>query len=145
VRHGIQSAGKISYFVTYTLYVLLTILLLRVIFLPGAMGGILYLFKPDFSKLFTVKIWSEAATQCFFQFNIGMGICTTFSSFRKVDSKLVQSSRYIPIGTQFFSHQKLFYSQRADRPIDRSGCIRIPRVLQRLERYNFRRSANRGC
>lgn len=47
------------------------------------------MFKPDWSKLFTVKIWSDALTQGFGQFSVGYG-CTQFlSRFREVQKPIV--------------------------------------------------------
>lgn len=79
----------------------MTILLLRVITLEGAIEGIKYMFIPDISKLFTVKIWTEAATQSCFQYTCGLGLGTTLASFRKIDSKVVRASTLIPVINAF--------------------------------------------
>ena len=48
--------------------------------LPGAMGGISFLFKPDFSKITTSTIL-EALGQAFFSLSIGMGTLITYASY----------------------------------------------------------------
>lgn len=40
-------------------YVFLFILLLRGLFLPGALDGIIYYLKPDWEKLTRVQVWIE--------------------------------------------------------------------------------------
>lgn len=42
-------------------YFILTILLVRGLFLTGAGKGIYYLFVPDFNKLFEPQVWVDAA------------------------------------------------------------------------------------
>lgn len=65
--------------------------------MEGARHGIAFMLYPDFSKLFTVKIWTEAATQTFFQYSIGIGVGQTLSSFRNVDAKVFQFAKFCPI------------------------------------------------
>ena len=56
---GVKSLGKVVY-VTATLpYILLTILLVRVVMLPGASDGIRYYLIPDWGKLLDIKVSSN--------------------------------------------------------------------------------------
>ena len=124
--NGIKTTGKIAYFTVLSPYVLLTILLIRVLMLDGSYSGIKYMFKPDFSKLFDVKIWTDAATQAFFQFGSGQGLAITLNSFRKIGSSVVFSSRMLVILNTLnglFCSIIVFgflgyYSQNFDIPID---------------------------
>ena len=69
----------------------------RVSTLSGFSTGLIYLLKPDFSKLFTVDIWKDAMIQVFFQLSLGQGCMITFASFRDVKEKIVLPTRLIPV------------------------------------------------
>ena len=82
IRNGIKQTGKIAYFTVIAPYVLIFILQIRVCFLEGSFYGMKFQFVPNFSKLLTVQIWSEAATQALFQYSLGIGVGVTFARFR---------------------------------------------------------------
>ena len=42
-------------------YILLVILLIRGLFLDGALNGIAYLIKPDLSRIFDANVWVDAS------------------------------------------------------------------------------------
>ena len=56
---GVESTGKIVYVVVPLPYVLLLILLIRGLTLEGSLGGLAYLFYPDWSKLAHIKVWRD--------------------------------------------------------------------------------------
>lgn len=81
IWRGIKTSGKVMYFTATFPYVIMTILLIRGITLPGSLEGIkVYLF-PDLSKLKTLKVWIDAATQIFYSYSIGFGTLTVLGSF----------------------------------------------------------------
>lgn len=53
---GVKSLGKVVYVTATAPYVFLTILLIRGCLLPGAVDGILFYIKPDFSRLLEFKV-----------------------------------------------------------------------------------------
>jgi SNF family Na+-dependent transporter len=97
LKNGIKTTGRIAYVTALGPYVLLVILAVRVVFLDGWSSGVLHLFKPDFSKLFTGKVWYAAAGQIFFQIGTGIGVNQTLASFRKVDAPLVKFASWGPM------------------------------------------------
>lgn len=88
VIKGIKTAGKVVYFTSLFPYIILTILLIRGATLPGALEGILFYIKPDWSKLLKPDVWADAASQTFYSFGIACGSLVTLASFNKV-SRLV--------------------------------------------------------
>lgn len=83
VQKGIEKYSKI---LMPLLVVLLIILVIRSVTLPGASGGISFLFRPDFSKITTSSVL-EALGQTFFSLSIGMGTLITYGSYiQKTDN-----------------------------------------------------------
>lgn len=64
-------------------YVFLFILLLRGLFLPGALQGIIYYLKPDWEKLTRLQVWSDAGTQIFYSYGIGIAALVALGSYNK--------------------------------------------------------------
>jgi solute carrier family 6 (neurotransmitter transporter, glycine) member 5/9 len=48
---GVKSSGKVSYFLALFPYAVLITLLIRAVTLEGAIDGIIFFIKPDFSTL----------------------------------------------------------------------------------------------
>ncbi|MDD4426228.1 MAG: sodium-dependent transporter [Mariniphaga sp.] len=84
VQKGIEKYSKI---LMPLLVVLLIILVIRSLTLPGAAGGVQFLFKPDFSKI-TTKTILEALGQAFFSLSIGMGTLITYGSYIQKKDRL---------------------------------------------------------
>jgi NSS family neurotransmitter:Na+ symporter len=79
VQHGIERASKIM---MPALFVLLLVLLVRALTFPGAMEGLAWFLKPDFSRLTAAGVLS-AVGQCFFSIGIGMAGGLAFGSYLK--------------------------------------------------------------
>ncbi len=77
VSGGIELTTKI---LMPVLLVILLILAVRSVTLPGGMDGLVYLFKPDFSKINGVVIMS-ALGQALFSLSLGMGAMITYGSY----------------------------------------------------------------
>ncbi len=77
VRKGIEKYSKI---LMPFLVLLLVSLSVRAITLPGSMGGLDFLFNPDFSKI-NASVVLGALGQAFFSLSIGMGALITYSSY----------------------------------------------------------------
>ena len=83
VKKGIELANKIF---MPMLFIIILIILARAITLDGAIKGLNYLFKPDFSKILDPKVWVAAYGQIFFTLSICFAIMITYSSYLPDDA-----------------------------------------------------------
>ena len=93
VKKGIEKYTKI---LMPVLFVLLIVLCIRSLTLEGSKAGLLFLFKPDITKI-TPKIILEALGQSFFSLSIGMGTLITYGSYIRKDEKLTSSATLVTI------------------------------------------------
>ena len=89
VKAGIERASKIMMPV---LFVMVIALIARVIMLPGAIEGVNYMFQPDFSKIWDVKVWAAAYGQIFFTLSIGFSIMLAYSSYLPEKSDITNNA-----------------------------------------------------
>jgi len=78
VKSGIEKLSKI---LMPVLFVMVLFLIVRISFLDGAMNGLNFMFKPDFSKLLDPKVWAAAYGQIFYSLSIGFSIMLAYSSY----------------------------------------------------------------
>ncbi|XP_064627446.1 sodium-dependent proline transporter-like [Lineus longissimus] len=100
---GVQSVGKVAYVTAIAPYVLLTVLLIRGCLLPGAVNGIIYYIKPEWSKLLDFRIWVEAAFQIFYSTGVASGSIITFSSYNKFKNNCQRDTFFIVIANSMTS------------------------------------------
>ena len=102
VEKGIE---KVSKFMMPVLVVLSIGISVYTIFLPGAMEGVIYYIKPDFSNFsFTTVI--AAMGQLFYSMSLAMGIMITYGSYMKKDVNVETATRQISLfdtGIAFFA------------------------------------------
>jgi neurotransmitter:Na+ symporter, NSS family len=77
VKNGIEKYAKI---LMPVLLVIIIIIAVRSLTLPGAMQGLTFLFRPDFSKI-DANVLLMALGQAFFSLSIGMGALITYGSY----------------------------------------------------------------
>ncbi|MBR6661180.1 MAG: sodium-dependent transporter [Bacteroidales bacterium] len=86
VKKGIEKYSKIMMPI---LFIMVTILAVRNLFLDGASEGLSYLFKPDFSAV-TASTVMAALGQSFFSLSIGCGTILTYASYVKKEENLIK-------------------------------------------------------
>lgn len=94
VKGGIERFNKIS---LPALFVLILIITAYSISLPGAVSGVSYLVKPDFSKL-SAGVISSAVGQSFFSLSLGVGTMLTYASYMRKEDNIVTTG----LGTAAF-------------------------------------------
>ena len=80
IKNGAKITGKVVIITAMAPFVILFLLVLRGLFLNGALEGIVYLFKPKWHMLWNYTIWTDAVTQVFYQLSIGIGVITNLSA-----------------------------------------------------------------
>lgn len=93
VEKGIEKVSKVMMPV---LVVLSLFIAIYSICMPGAIDGIIYYIKPDFSK-FSVTTVLAALGQLFYSMSLAMGIMITYGSYMKKDVSLESSVTQIEI------------------------------------------------
>lgn len=93
VRNGIEKASKI---LMPLLFVLLVVLVIASCTLPGAMKGVEFLLKPDFSKV-DENVMLEALGQAFFSLSLGTACLCTYASYFGRNTNLLKSAGQIAL------------------------------------------------
>jgi neurotransmitter:Na+ symporter, NSS family len=93
VKKGIEKYSKIL--MPFLLF-LLIVLCIRSITLPGAMEGITFLFRPDFSKI-NANVLLSALGQAAFSLSIGMGALITYASYFPKNTNLSNTAVEVSI------------------------------------------------
>ncbi len=88
VQNGIEKYSKV---LMPLLLLILIILGVRSILLPGSKEGLVFLFKPDFSKI-TGEVLINALGQVFFSLSVGMGALITYGSYIKKDDNMATTA-----------------------------------------------------
>ncbi len=93
VEKGVEKVSKVMMPVLVGLSIVIAV---RSVFLPGAMEGVLFYIKPDFSK-FSVELVLGAMGQLFYSMSLAMGIMITYGSYMKKDVSIESSVHQIEI------------------------------------------------
>ncbi len=93
VEKGVEKVSKVM----MPILVLLTIFIaVYTMFMPGAMQGVIYYIKPDFSH-FSATTVLAAMGQLFYSMSIAMGIMITYGSYMKKDISIEASVKQIEL------------------------------------------------
>ncbi|XP_067651013.1 sodium- and chloride-dependent glycine transporter 2-like [Haliotis asinina] len=108
---GVKSVGKVVYVTAILPYLLLTLILIRAVTLPGAVQGIIYYIKPDFSRLTDVQVWLEAMLQMFYSLGVTWGGLHTMASYNKFSNNCYRDTviiTFLSEGTSFYAGFAIF-------------------------------------
>ena len=89
---GVALTGKIVYLTASVPCVLLIAFAIRGLTLPGAGKGLLFFFRPDWSRIMEPKIWVNAASQVFNSIGIAFGSLIAFSSYNKFKGPVLRDT-----------------------------------------------------
>ena len=88
VNKGIERLSKI---LMPILFVILIVMAIHMMFIPGGLKGLHYLFHPDFSKI-TSKVILEAMGLSFFTLSVGVGALVTYGGYMPKDQNVTSTS-----------------------------------------------------
>lgn len=98
-------SGGIEKFCKYAmpaLFFMLLIIVVRALTMPGAMGGVEFMFKPDFSVFSTPKgifdTFKLAGSQMFFSLSISSGCIIAYGSYLAKNENLEKDAAFIVMG-----------------------------------------------
>ena len=97
IYKGIDTSKYSVYLTVLLPYFLIAIFFIKGMTLEGNTIGWSFLFKPDWSKLFTRQIWTDAIGQTIFSAGLGHNAILKLSTHRKEDDKILSSSIFVPI------------------------------------------------
>ncbi|MYM20484.1 sodium-dependent transporter [Brevibacterium sp. 5221] len=100
---GIQNGiTRFSQIFIPVLIVLFAAMVVRALFLPGAMEGLNALFTPDFKALLEPSVWVAAYGQIFFSLSVAFGIMLTYASYLKRKTNLTGSGLTVAFSNSGF-------------------------------------------
>ncbi|MDY5357442.1 MAG: sodium-dependent transporter [Candidatus Cryptobacteroides sp.] len=99
VKSGIERFGKVMMPILFVVVVLIAV---RAMTLPGAVDGIRYLLKPDFSKI-DAGVCAAALGQSFYSLSLGCGTMITYASYVKKTENIVSSGVSIAVFDLLFA------------------------------------------
>ncbi|RYV51879.1 sodium-dependent transporter [Pengzhenrongella frigida] len=99
VQKGLERANVIGLPV---LVVLFLAMVLRALFLPGALDGLNAFFTPDWSALSDPGVWIAAYSQIFFSLSVAFGIMVTYSSYLKRKTNLTATGLVVGFANSSF-------------------------------------------
>ena len=91
IKNGIERASK---FMMPVLLLILVVLVARAVTLPGALAGIVYYLKPDFSQI-NFAVVTAAVGQVFFSLNVGTTGMVNYGSYLSDEENVPRSTAYI--------------------------------------------------
>lgn len=90
--HGVKKGiERMSNTLMPMLFVILVLFCVVSLTLPGAMKGVEFFLKPDFSKMDS-NVLISAVGQAFFSLSLGMGILITYSAYFPKDTKMPRTA-----------------------------------------------------
>ncbi len=97
LRRGVE---RIINIMMTGLFLMLFVLVLRVLFLPGAGEGLAYFLLPDWQRFFAAgpfEICNAAMSQAFFTLGIGIGCMTTIGSYYAKEKSLTGEALWVAL------------------------------------------------
>ncbi|KAM3184522.1 hypothetical protein ACTXT7_008224 [Hymenolepis weldensis] len=92
IFRGIRASGKVLYITATAPFILMGILLGRTAVLNGAKRGMIYYMQPKWERLASLEVWSDAGTQIFFSYSIGLGTLTALGGLNDFHHNTVRDT-----------------------------------------------------
>jgi len=83
IHKGVHRVGRVVLITVPLPILLLLVLAIRGLTLEGAVDGIEYYLRPDFTKLSDPQVWLAAYGQIFFSLTLGFGVMIAYASYNR--------------------------------------------------------------
>ncbi len=103
VWFGVRGIERVAKVLIPSLFVLVVVLAIRAVTLPGAVAGLEFLFRPDWSALADVRIWLQALTQNAWDTGAGWGLILTYAIYMKAREDIPLNAFLIGFGNNSVS------------------------------------------
>jgi SNF family Na+-dependent transporter len=103
VARGVRGIERAASFLIPSLFVLVILLAARAVTLPGASGGLTFLFTPNWSDLADARIWLEALTQNAWDTGAGWGLALTYAIYMRRNEDTALNSFLLGFGNNSVS------------------------------------------
>ncbi|CAN5666163.1 hypothetical protein BH23GEM8_BH23GEM8_16960 [soil metagenome] len=103
VARGVRGIERAATFLIPSLFVLVILLAARAVTLPGAGGGLAFLFTPNWSDLTDARIWLEALTQNAWDTGAGWGLALTYAIYMRRNEDTALNSFVLGFGNNSVS------------------------------------------
>jgi SNF family Na+-dependent transporter len=103
VARGVRGIERAATVLIPTLFVLVVVLAVRAVTLPGASGGLTYLFTPTWSELTNARVWLEALTQNAWDTGAGWGLALTYAIYMRRNEDTALNSFLLGFGNNSVS------------------------------------------
>ncbi len=100
---GVKSIELINKILIPTLLLIVILSVIRALTLPGALDGVAYLFRPQWSQLSDPKLWLSALTQNAWDTGAGWGLFLTYAAYMKSEHGTVKNAFITGIGNNTVS------------------------------------------
>ncbi|MQA90761.1 MAG: sodium-dependent transporter [Gemmatimonas sp.] len=103
VARGVRGIEKAAGFLIPSLFGLVVLLAVRAVTLPGAEGGLVYLFTPNWADLGRASIWLEALTQNAWDTGAGWGLALSYAIYMRQKEDTTLNSFMLGFGNNSVS------------------------------------------
>jgi len=103
VVKGVRGIERATSVMIPSLFVLVVLLAVRAVTLPGAEGGLAFLFTPRWSDLANASIWLEALTQNAWDTGAGWGLALTYAIYMRRNEDTALNSFMLGFGNNSVS------------------------------------------
>ncbi|MBO8127172.1 MAG: sodium-dependent transporter [Firmicutes bacterium] len=92
VKSGVKGVGKVVMITMPLPVILLIIMIIRGVTLPGAMEGLNFFLKPEWSQLLNPDVWLSAYGQIFYSLSVAMAILIAYASYLPEDAEITNNA-----------------------------------------------------
>ena len=103
VWFGVRGIERVAKVLIPTLFLLIVVLTVRAVTLPGAVRGLEFMFRPEWTALGDVRIWLQALTQNAWDTGAGWGLILTYAVYMKVREDVPLNAFLIGFGNNTVS------------------------------------------